>query len=78
MGAFLKRTADHADISYQSLALIRIGSSRDQPTTAIASISIIHSGNASALTPTSVLAGGGRLAKKAPRALPITGRISGV
>ncbi len=48
------------------------------PTTATASISISHSGAASAVTPTSVLAGGSMPSKKTERALPMMGRSSGL
>lgn len=49
-----------------------------QSTTATASISISHSGAASAVTPTSVLAGGVMPSKNTPRALPMMGRSSGL
>lgn len=49
-----------------------------QSATAIASISIIHSGAASAETPTRVEAGGSMPSKKTERALPMIGRSSGL
>jgi hypothetical protein len=49
-----------------------------QSATATASISISHSGAASAVTPTSVLAGGSMPSKNAERALPMMGRSSGL
>lgn len=50
----------------------------NQSATAIASISISHSGAASAETPTSVDAGGSMPSKKAERAFPMIGRSSGL
>ena len=49
-----------------------------QATTATASISTSHSGSASAVTPTRVLAGGILFAKKGDRALAMTARYSGL
>jgi hypothetical protein len=49
-----------------------------QPTTATASISMSHSGSASAATPIRVLAGGGRPAKNGARAWLMMGLARGI